>query len=125
MRAIIIKRWGVAVAAALLIALYFLVDPSQATWMPKCMFLSLTGWKCPGCGSQRMIHALLHGDIAAAWSHNPFFMAIIPLLIFLLWLEWKRTTMPRLYAAVYRPANIIIATTAILLWTLLRNLTNL
>jgi hypothetical protein len=36
-----------------------------------CPFRLLTGWNCPLCGGTRMGGALLHGDLAAAWSFNP------------------------------------------------------
>ena len=44
-----------------------------------CPFRALTGWECPLCGGTRMGEALLHGDLAAAFSFNP--LALIGLLI--------------------------------------------
>jgi hypothetical protein len=41
---------------------------------PRCPFLSLTGFQCPGCGSQRAIHALLHGHILYAFRMNLIFI---------------------------------------------------
>ena len=49
-----------------IIAVYLIFDPTQSDLFPKCPFMMLTGLKCPGCGSQRVIHALLNGDVAAA-----------------------------------------------------------
>ena len=40
-----------------------------------CPFRLLTGWNCPLCGGTRMGGALLHGDLAAAWSFNPVALA--------------------------------------------------
>ena len=44
-----------------LIAIYVYshIHPSSSPLFPKCPFLMLTGMKCPGCGSQRALHALL------------------------------------------------------------------
>lgn len=39
----------------------------------------LTGYLCPGCGSQRAIHALLHCDVAAAFCVNPYLVLMLPL----------------------------------------------
>lgn len=65
-------RVGVLVAvAAVVVGLYFL-DPLQCAFMPKCPFRLLTGLSCPGCGVQRAIHALLHGDVVAAVKYNLF-----------------------------------------------------
>ena len=44
-----------------------------------CPFRLLTGWNCPLCGGTRMGGALLHGDIAAAWSLNP--VALVGLVV--------------------------------------------
>ena len=53
---------GLVVAALVVFGfIYFALDPSRSDLFPRCVFLSLTGYKCPGCGSQRAIHALLHG----------------------------------------------------------------
>lgn len=37
-----------------------------------CIFKRCTGLPCPGCGMTRSFFAVAHGDLAAAWSHNPF-----------------------------------------------------
>ena len=55
--------------AILILCVYFYFDPSDH-FFPRCPFLSMTGLECPGCGSQRAIHALLHGDLAAVWHYN-------------------------------------------------------
>ena len=52
-----------------------------------CPFRALTGHLCPLCGSTSMAEALVHGDVAAAWSHNPV-MLIGALLLALASLAW-------------------------------------
>ena len=52
---------GLAVAVALAV-MYFLYDPAEESWMPQCLLHRMTGYECAGCGSQRMLHALLHLD---------------------------------------------------------------
>lgn len=106
----------------LLGAAYYFFDPAEAAWMPKCLWKSLTGTDCPGCGSQRMAHALLHGDIAGAWRANAFAVVVLPFIPFLIWLEKTRKRHWRLYAALHRPASIYILLALILAWWLLRNL---
>lgn len=67
--------------AILLVAagvMFFFVDPVKATWAPKCMFHTLTGWQCPGCGISRASHALLHGHLREALAYNYFFIFSIP-----------------------------------------------
>jgi hypothetical protein len=64
-----------------LMLIYALYDPADSPIFPKCPFRSLTGYKCPGCGSQRAIHDLLHLDIAAAFRENFMLMLAIPYMI--------------------------------------------
>lgn len=62
-----------------ILSLYFLFSPSHVDLFPKCPFHSLTGYHCPGCGSQRAIHALLHGRIVEAIHYN--FLIILAFLV--------------------------------------------
>lgn len=61
--------WLIVAAGA---ALYFIFDPAVTRWAPKCMFRVLTGYDCPGCGSQRALHALLHADMAGHGMQTHF-----------------------------------------------------
>ncbi len=54
-------------------------DPSVPGTFPSCPFLSVTGWMCPGCGSTRLIHNVLHGRIVTAFQLNPVSFAFLPL----------------------------------------------
>jgi Protein of unknown function (DUF2752) len=38
---------------------------------PECWFRRLTGLPCPTCGATRSALSLAHGDLAAAFRHNP------------------------------------------------------
>jgi hypothetical protein len=35
--------------------------------------------QCPGCGSLRAAHQLLHGNVEAAWALNKPFLMALPL----------------------------------------------
>ena len=50
--------------------LFFVLDPSETPLFPRCPFYSLTGWYCPGCGSQRAVHSFLHFDFAGVVAFN-------------------------------------------------------
>jgi hypothetical protein len=70
---------GAACGLAAVTVLYFFA-PEQHRFYPRCLFYTLTGMQCPGCGGLRAIHRLLHGDLAAAWRFNPLAVLIGPLL---------------------------------------------
>ena len=103
---------------------YFAYDPSQSQFFPRCVFLSLTGWQCPGCGSQRAIHSLLHGDLASAWHYNAALLVALPVLGVYLVGELKRTTWPNYYRTISRPIVIYIILGALIAWWIGRNLVN-
>ena len=114
-------KWGLVVLTVVLGVVYYFVDPSASRFMPRCLFRTLTGWDCPGCGSQRMIHALLHGNLRDAWHYNAFLLLTLPGILFLVWLEIVRRKHPRLYMRVHSVPVVIALCVAILLWTILRN----
>lgn len=84
------------------------------------MFRTLTGHNCPGCGSQRMLHALLHGDFAAAWGYNAFLLIMLPVIVVMIYLEFRAERFPRLYSAFHSLAAVIILLSAILIWWIIR-----
>lgn len=57
-------------------------DPATSSVFPPCPLRYLTGWYCPGCGSLRAMHQLLHGNVGAAWAMNPLTVVLLPFLIY-------------------------------------------
>jgi len=53
-------------------------DPATSGIFPPCPIRYLTGLYCPGCGSLRAMHALLHGELARAWAMNPLMIVMLP-----------------------------------------------
>ncbi|HSU65412.1 MAG TPA: DUF2752 domain-containing protein [Tepidisphaeraceae bacterium] len=62
------------------VLILFFHDPAslESRWFPPCLFHSLTGWYCPGCGSTRAAYHLLHGHLAAAFRLNPLMVLCVP-----------------------------------------------
>ncbi len=115
----------VAFIVLLGVVVYFNFDPSNSSlskFFPKCPFYSLTSLKCPGCGSQRAIHALLNGDLAGALSYNAFLLVSIP-IIALYWLaDIIKKRYPGLDNVLNHPATIIILGVLVLAWFIGRNI---
>ncbi len=70
-----------AVLATGFVYMYYNINPAGQDWMPKCPFHSMTGYHCPGCGSQRAIHDFLHGNIIEGFKHN-FLVGLGVLVLF-------------------------------------------
>ena len=110
---------------ALIVAatIYFFYDPSQpGTWFPRCIFLTLTGYKCAGCGSQRAIHALLHGDVLTALHYNAALLVALPLVAAYGIAEWKREAWPRTYLAINNRWVVIAILVVLIAWWIGRNI---
>lgn len=106
-------------------ALYFFVDPGESVYMPKCIFKTVTGLDCPGCGSQRALHALLHGDFLEALRMNALLVVLLPLLGWMLWLESVRKSRPKLYAGFYRRWVVLTIGGTVAAWFIVRNILSL
>lgn len=63
------------------IAVLYWFNPENYVWMPKCPTKLLFNIDCPGCGFQRAIHAMLHGEITRAFALNPFLFMAAPYAI--------------------------------------------
>lgn len=106
------------------ICIYFYFDPGDSAFFPRCPFLTVTGFQCPGCGSQRAIHALLHGDISGAWNKNALLVASLPFVGLLLFSEATRLRYPGLYRKVNSGIVIKICFVVVVAWWILRNVVN-
>ena len=71
----------VAVLGAGMLALR-LFDPATSHLFPPCPLYVLTGWYCPGCGTLRAFHQLLHGNLRNAFNLNPLAMLSLPFVVY-------------------------------------------
>ena len=74
------RAFGIGMVLALALVAYYYIDPSQYLLVPKCPVKMLTGLDCPGCGFQRALHALLHGQLREAVAFNPFLLFALPIV---------------------------------------------
>ncbi len=62
----------------------YVLEPGKSRLLPVCPFRALTGFTCPGCGSTRGMHQLLHGNFLAAFEFNPLLLLALPFLLYAL-----------------------------------------
>jgi uncharacterized protein DUF2752 len=60
----------------------YIFEPGKSGFFPGCPFRALTGFTCPGCGSTRGLHCLLHGDVVGAFQFNPLLILSLPFLFY-------------------------------------------
>lgn len=90
--------WPVLVAGVALAGVAYIDahNPHHAGATFVCPLYAATGLYCPGCGCTRAVYDLSHGDVLGAFSMNPLFVSVVPLLV-ALWVRWgMRSTGTRL-----------------------------
>jgi len=60
----------------------YVFNPAGSGIYPICPFHALTGLHCPGCGTGRAMHQLLHGNLGAAMRLNPLAVIMLPPLVY-------------------------------------------
>jgi hypothetical protein len=103
---------GLGAAAMGLVASVAFTDDS-AWW--HCPIRGVTGYLCPGCGMQRAIAALLHGDLPGAVTANAT-IVIGPALIALAF----RTKRHGNHAAMW--AVVAVSAVYVIVYTVMRNM---
>lgn len=79
---------------------YYVTEPQESVIMPKCIMKLITGYQCPSCGTQRALHALLHGHFWQALHYNYFCILSIPLLLIAVYACYGvKTKKPPMFAA--------------------------
>jgi hypothetical protein len=77
---------GVSILLALALTIGALIlfhfDPSSSHFYPHCLFHDWTGLYCPGCGSTRALHAMLHLHLLTAFRFNPLAILALPFIAY-------------------------------------------
>lgn len=114
---------GCLLVLALLVLLYRLGGISLTGILPPCIFHTLTGMDCPGCGTTRMAEAVLRGEFGEAFVLNPLiFLAFAALALLYVWFL-VRTFLPGWKPLKLRlswPGAAVMAGVLVLYW-ILRN----
>jgi len=78
-RSTVVGIWLLSIAGAIYL---FVFEPGRSGFFPVCVFRSLTGLTCPGCGTTRALHEITHGHFKAAFMLNPLLLLASPFLIY-------------------------------------------
>lgn len=111
-----------AIAGVIFIALYYIFDPSEVSFFPPCPSRLLTGYNCPGCGSQRALHCFLHGDMAGVIHYNAMLVVGVPLVLTIFASDMLKKRYPKFHKAMNSNYVIALALVITIFWTIYRNL---
>lgn len=118
-----LKLFLALLALSVLTYLYFKYDPINNLLFPKCPLYATTGIYCPGCGSQRATHALLHFDILNVFKSNMLFLPALLLVGYHYLLKVFNHFLSTTYRSVLdNPKAPLLVLFIVLLYWLLRNL---
>ncbi len=76
------KYLFIGIVLLIILCLYYFYNPGLETYFPKCPFYSVTGLYCPGCGSQRALHQLLHFNILETLNYNALYVIGLSSIIY-------------------------------------------
>ncbi|MHC4284956.1 MAG: DUF2752 domain-containing protein [Planctomycetota bacterium] len=62
------------------LSVLYIYNPTNSNVYPPCPFHALTGLCCPGCGTLRALHQLVHGRLLTAFGLNPLMVLSLSLL---------------------------------------------
>jgi hypothetical protein len=120
------QRYGIwFVMSALLIggaAVLYLFNPAQFGFYPVCFFYKTTGLLCPGCGTLRAMHQLLHGHLGAAFRFNSLIISSLPLVAWGCLRAARDSAANKPALAWIRPSWLWLGLAVLIVFTILRNL---
>lgn len=102
-----LKVSAVWCALALGATYLYLFNPATGTGYPACPFRMITGLQCPGCGTLRGLHQLLHGHPLAAFKLNPLMLISLPFLLLVLFLSTRSALTSRPQTKIFVPTEFI------------------
>ena len=118
-----LKYIGMLVLGIVLAFLFFYVNPSNVNFFPKCPLYATTGIYCPGCGSQRATHQLLHLNILGVLQQNILYLFGVLLIAYhLIVTSLNLFFKKHIYNYIYHPKTPIIILIIVIVFWILRNI---
>jgi Protein of unknown function (DUF2752) len=108
----------------LISVIYYKFNPAKYRFFPKCPFHLLTGFDCPGCGSQRAFYCLLHGDLKQAAKYNVLLVISIPFLLIHFFYKLKSLLLKKdlRWNLIYHPLTPKIIFVVVIVFWIVRNI---
>ncbi len=106
---------------------YYFIDPESKAHLIQCPWRLLTGTKCPSCGVQRALHALMHGGVKEALNYNYFFILSIPYALSAVAVSWYNFghKLDKLKRLVFHKYTLYAYVTLFFVWWIVRNIFDL
>ncbi len=76
------RSLGLLATVCGVVAVLYLFSPYDSGLYATCPFKALTDLHCPGCGTLRGLHELIHGHPVTAFGLNPLMVLSLPFIAF-------------------------------------------
>ena len=112
------------IIATVMSVIYYQFNPAKYRFFPRCPFYTITGFDCPGCGSQRAVYSLLHGNFEAALKYN--FLLVVSLPFLLIHFSYRLRSLISKndirWAVIYHPLTPKIVLAMVMFFWIIRNI---
>ena len=118
------KLFWLLIFLFIIVVLYFyFLNPSEnRSYFLPCFFYEITGYQCPGCGSQRAFHELLHFHFLAATKQNLLFVLGIPYVLAAIFFNLKKKKYPKMNEFLLGNRTLLVLLVIVILFGVFRNL---
>ena len=117
------KHIVIGIGVIILLSLYYTINPGEVSLFPRCPFYVLTGFYCPGCGSQRALHHLLHFDFINTINCNALYILGMSIIAYNVSVNaMNRFGNKTFYNYLYHPKTPFIIGIIIVVFWILRNI---
>ena len=117
------KKWIFVVIILVIVGYYYFLNPyEQKDFFISCPFYKITGYQCPGCGSQRAFHELLHFHFLEALKQNALFLLAIPYFLIVFYTSFNKEKHQKLRQFLLGDKTLLILLIFIILFGIIRNL---
>ncbi|WP_169463247.1 DUF2752 domain-containing protein [Kaistella palustris] len=103
---------------------FYFYDPANSALFPKCPFKYITGFSCPGCGSQRALHEILHFNFLKVFEYNALLIFSLPYILtgFAFNFNVVKNRFPNARKFLFGQQAIIFVLLVVFIFSVLRNL---
>jgi len=114
----------VAIPAVLGLLVYFFnYSPGESGFFLKCPLKHFIGIYCPGCGSQRALHSLLHLEFGKVASLNFLFLPALGVFIYNLFVRiYNHFSQKQLVNYLYKPNFPKVVLAIVIIFWIARNI---
>src|SRR3954471_1759987 len=114
--------WVLACMGVIGSSILYIFDPARFGFYPICALYRTTGLLCPGCGSLRAVHQLLHGHLTEALRFNALLVCSLPFVGAVSGVWLARALKGQSFALPVRPSLVWIGVVILFLFGIARNL---